>query len=307
MKTLRPLMRLNIDWAEECWAPKVSFSRFAVPVPRVSPLPLAPLSHRCYPLPLRQSPLFGSRGTRGFTLIELLVVIGIIAILAGILLPVIAGVKDKAKAATARSEMAQVITAINAYESEYSRPPASPTAESVGGDVTYGTVSPDPGSAVLKDRDGMPLPRIQTPGFNGDNRIIMCVIMNNTNAAPGIAVRGNPNLFGARNPRKLSSFNPRESRGAGVPGLDIDPDSDGYGVFRDPWGNPYIITIDMNDDNRCKDAYYSPSPQFEISGPVAVWSLGKDGLVEFDPPTSNNPPNPPKQAGRNKDNVLSWK
>jgi hypothetical protein len=26
-------------------------------------------------------------------------------------------------------------------------------------------------------------------------------------------------------------------------------------VFRDPWGNPYIITVDLDDDNKCKDAF----------------------------------------------------
>ena len=28
------------------------------------------------------------------------------------------------------------------------------------------------------------------------------------------------------------------------------------GVFRDPWGNPYIITIDFNGDGKCRDAFY---------------------------------------------------
>ena len=28
------------------------------------------------------------------------------------------------------------------------------------------------------------------------------------------------------------------------------------GVYRDPWGNPYIITIDLNYDDKARDAFY---------------------------------------------------
>ena len=36
-------------------------------------------------------------------------------------------------------------------------------------------------------------------------------------------------------------------------------------VYRDPWRNPYVITMDLNDDDQCKDAFYCLS---KVSGPA---------------------------------------
>ncbi len=63
----------------------------------------------------------GARGA--FTLIELLVVITIIAILMALLFPAFKGVQDQAKRTQAKNDMAQVVTAVNAYYTEYGKMP----------------------------------------------------------------------------------------------------------------------------------------------------------------------------------------
>jgi prepilin-type N-terminal cleavage/methylation domain-containing protein/prepilin-type processing-associated H-X9-DG protein len=60
-----------------------------------------------------------SRKTRGFTLIELLVVVSIIAILAGILLPVFAQAREKARGASCVSNAKQLALAHNIYLDDY--------------------------------------------------------------------------------------------------------------------------------------------------------------------------------------------
>jgi hypothetical protein len=105
---------------------------------------------------------------------------------------------------------------------------------------------------------------------------------------------------------------------ANAPG--VGPD----GVYRDPWGSPYVITIDANNDEKTRDAFYKlpavsqdPNPSnpnglnglikrklpngtkvFEANSPVMVWSAGPDKTVN---------PSVAADKGANKDNILSWK
>jgi prepilin-type N-terminal cleavage/methylation domain-containing protein len=60
---------------------------------------------------------------QAFTLIELLVVISIIAILASLGFPAVNGAIDSARKARAGSDVAQIATAVVAYEVEYGRLP----------------------------------------------------------------------------------------------------------------------------------------------------------------------------------------
>lgn len=71
-----------------------------------------------------------------FTLIELFFVITIIAILIGLLFPVFSGAQNQARKAQARNDLLQIVTAVNAYYTEYGKYPLTPATPS---DTTYGS------------------------------------------------------------------------------------------------------------------------------------------------------------------------
>lgn len=72
---------------------------------------------------------------QAFTLIELMVVIGIIVILLSLAFPVFQGVLERAKKVQAKNDLTQIVTAVNAFYTEYGR---YPTTASTDGTGTYG-------------------------------------------------------------------------------------------------------------------------------------------------------------------------
>lgn len=296
MNTKHPIPHrtLSVDWFAHEWVVEIRRRPARLWIERDAnwQIPQLARSWTCCSPALHPSWLMNTRypsrptRPRAFTLIEMLVVIAIIAILAGILLPALAGAKVRAKIKQAQTEMANLTGAIKSYETEYNRFPATPDIEANGTpDFTFGA----PPDVVMPP----PFP----PQFNDNNRVAMFILLNHIDQAPAPLQNGIRN----RNPRKLSFFDPTKMASGDLPGISTDDH-----VFRDPWGNPYIITIDLNDDNKCLDAYYrtvggpglrgqgpnGTDPPYEYSGSVMIWSFGPDEKIG---------------AGFDKDNVLSWK
>jgi prepilin-type N-terminal cleavage/methylation domain-containing protein len=63
------------------------------------------------------------RSDEAFTLLELLVVIAMIAVLAGLLFPAIQSILERAKKVQAKNDLTQIVTAVNAYYTEYGKYP----------------------------------------------------------------------------------------------------------------------------------------------------------------------------------------
>src|SRR5437899_8365901 len=69
---------------------------------------------------------------RAFTLIELLVVITIIAVLMGIAFPVFSSIQNQARKTQAKNDLTQIVTAVNAFYTEYGKYPISAATDAAG-------------------------------------------------------------------------------------------------------------------------------------------------------------------------------
>ncbi len=271
----------------------------------------------------------------GFTLIEMLVVISIIAILAAILLPALAAAKVKAQKAKAQLEVNQIANAIHTYESDYSKFPVGGPAMGVaslpngGDDFTYGTTGVTcvgPNGASINGAFAIPgggSSAVVAPNGPGataqtNNSEVMAILMD-VEAWPNYSTIHTVNYGHVKNPQRTIYLNAKRVGDNTSSGVGQD------GVYRDPWGNPYMITVDLNYDDKARDGFYrSPSVSadnsdsanpkrglnglipkvvggatvYEANSPVMVWSAGPDRTID---------PNSAANAGANKDNIISWK
>jgi hypothetical protein len=235
------------------------------------------------------------------------------------LLPALAAAKKAAQKTKAKLEVTDLVNAITAYDTDYGRFPVTSDEKKAAyllgnNDFTTGMVkNPVPSNPNL----------IWLPGASGNsydnNSNVVAILMDLEKYPSGTVTSNNGHVYNPKSAKylsaKLSGYDPTST--------DPNPPGgvDNTGIYRDPWGNPYIITMDTSYDDQCSDLLYSMqkvsqngngaagfnglsnpnanpnTDNFLYHGKVMVWSAGPD--KQFDPTKAAN-------ADVNKDNIISW-
>ena len=159
---------------------------------------------------------------------------------------------------------------------------------------------------------------VQSPNLLLTNDEVIAILMDFTNYPNGYY---GINANHVKNPQQTKFLTAKMSGDTSSPGVGTDM------VYRDPWGNPYVITMDLSYDEQCMDAFYCQQSvsqngvnslsgynglvnaidangngnHFQFHGKVMVWSAG--------PPVTGKPlvdPSSPAITGANKSHVVSW-
>ena len=238
------------------------------------------------------NPTPNAEGRRAFTVIELLVVILIIGILIGFAFPAFQGVLERAKKVQAKNDLTQIVTAVNAYYTEYGKYPIV----SSGADVTFTGTTAGTSSG-------------------SSNAALFDVLRNNTSGINAATVT-------SLNPRQIVFIQPSVVRNTSQPMLGVVPNgSTGAGIWYDPWGSPYNVAIDGNYNNVVRAPSYADlattytsstdgSGDVGVTAGVIAWAFGKNGILGGGASTNSTPPNA-SESGSNgvfsrSGDVISW-
>lgn len=229
--------------------------------------------------------------TRRFTLVEMLTVIAIISILAGLVIPVVVIAQAKGRETQAKSDIAAIVSALKALDADYGK-----MLKKDGSDYKIGNKSVTMKTSDVLKSDGSTVGQsnsLAAIGTGEDYNAMIAELSAPKNSGLTVSVNQRKKVY--LEPKK--GFDPTASYSANA--------NTPY-LWRDPWGNPYIVYIKVTGD----DFIAVPETNKKIASKVAVYSQGPNAtddkgcsnVLDACIKSSGNAPADHKQH----DDIASW-
>ena len=189
---------------------------------------------------------------RFFTLVELLTVIAVIAILAGIAVPVVVGMQSKGRETAARADMNAIKLALTQFKADYSVwPQISPDSSLIGSNDLLIETPFSPASTLSKAEEAY-------------DKITEALTYNKVDSS----TPDNPSA---------NYGNKKKRRYLDPPAKTVETKNPKTGYYKlDPWGRRYNIALDWNYDSKIN---LSSSNKFgeetsPVLGQILIYSYG---------------------------------
>ena len=230
---------------------------------------------------------------RYFTLVELLVVVGIVVILAGLVLPAVIGGAQQGRITQAKSDMKAIQMALAQMDQTYGRilkvssdsTPRIAYATSASGTTTF-EAEKKSSDSNLTGSDTPTAYAVYGPGNAAAYNALIAEL-----TATG--KKGSGTIPYQHNIRKIKFLDPNANFD---PASDYDSAANVPLLWRDPWGNPYTIMINVDG----KDRIVRPDDSNKyVMGKTAVYSWGPNG-------ENNNGRNAVEGGSKLDDDIATW-
>ena len=234
---------------------------------------------------------------RYFTLVELLVVVGIVVILAGLVLPAVIGGAQQGRITQAKSDMKAIQMALAQMDQTYGR-----ILKTTGsGNSMHSVFYTDDGNSSVNvnvtEKD-------DKAGASGSKTYSIILDSNSTDnkkaynsfiaELTGTGKCGsNKFLKYQHNLRKIKFLDPNTNFD---PAIEYNASTNIPYLWRDPWGNPYVIIINV--DGKERIARPDNNNKF-IMGKTALYSYGPNG-------ENDNGSNASEGGTKLQDDIATW-